>query len=616
MVPATSFVAVLVGNRYIARMKNRVPGASRPLKYVSTLLLALASSSAMALGLGDIRVLSKPGQPLLAEIPVISADPAELENLRVALASPVTFARVGLDRPTGLVSELQFELTRDANGRADGQRQQLPVLAVVVQAEQLPGHDADDRQHAEDGTQGDAGRHFAQRHLPPVAQAQFAQGQAADQQRGGLRTGIAAGAHDQRNEQREHHGAGQLVLVMLHGAGGEHFAEEQHAEPAGALAQHLEEADLHVRLFQRFHAAELVRVLGGFFDQRIQDVIHGDDAQHLLARIDHGNGEQVVATDQLSHFFLVEHGIDGHRRIDLGHLQDRLVRQAGDQPAHGDHLLQGLGDRVQHVDGVHGLAGALDFADVLQGAAHGPVGGHADEFGGHQRAGGVRRVAEQLLDGLARIGAEQWDQARAFVLVQLMDDVGGTVVGHQAQQRGGLGHRQRGHEVTAAGELGLFEHFHRARQRQRGQGVGGARQRQGVEVFHRVGGVEVLQGCTQGGGIRHRAQEVFLVHGVRLVDRDRATPTLANRPVSGGGHRWRRARSTSTVAGHGCGLRKGFAGRAVLARSAGGSLDPHADRVNPLRALVRARLKVIDARGRIIGRRRQADDAMRRFPHA
>ncbi|MCW6027465.1 fimbrial protein FimV [Stenotrophomonas sp. SRS1] len=99
-------------------MKNRVPGAVRPLKYVSTLLLALASSSAMALGLGDIRVLSKPGQPLLAEIPVISADPSELENLRVALASPATFARVGLEPPSGLVSELQFELTRNAQGRA------------------------------------------------------------------------------------------------------------------------------------------------------------------------------------------------------------------------------------------------------------------------------------------------------------------------------------------------------------------------------------------------------------------------------------------------------------------------------------------------------------------
>jgi pilus assembly protein FimV len=111
-------MAGIAGNRYIAAMKKRASGATRPLKVVSTLLLALASSSAMALGLGDIRVLSKPGQPLLAEIPVISADPSELENLRVALASPVTFVRVGLDRPTGLVSELQFELSRDANGRA------------------------------------------------------------------------------------------------------------------------------------------------------------------------------------------------------------------------------------------------------------------------------------------------------------------------------------------------------------------------------------------------------------------------------------------------------------------------------------------------------------------
>ena len=99
-------------------MNKRARGAKRPLLYLSTALLALASSSALALGLGDIRVLSKSGQPLLAEIPVVSADPSELENLRVALASPVTCERVGLQRPTGLVSELQFELTRNAQGRA------------------------------------------------------------------------------------------------------------------------------------------------------------------------------------------------------------------------------------------------------------------------------------------------------------------------------------------------------------------------------------------------------------------------------------------------------------------------------------------------------------------
>jgi len=72
----------------------------------------------MALGLGDIRVLSRPGQPLVAEIPVISNEPGELENAHVALASPATFARVGLEPPQGLINELQFQFTQDAAGRA------------------------------------------------------------------------------------------------------------------------------------------------------------------------------------------------------------------------------------------------------------------------------------------------------------------------------------------------------------------------------------------------------------------------------------------------------------------------------------------------------------------
>jgi len=72
----------------------------------------------MALGLGDIRVLSRPGQPLVAEIPVISNEPGELENARVALASPATFARVGLEPPQGVVNELQFQFSQDGHGRA------------------------------------------------------------------------------------------------------------------------------------------------------------------------------------------------------------------------------------------------------------------------------------------------------------------------------------------------------------------------------------------------------------------------------------------------------------------------------------------------------------------
>lgn len=103
---------------YIAAMKSRYRGMARPFKAIALLGLALASSVASALGLGDIRVLSRPGQPLLAEIPVISNEAGELDDVRVALASAETFARVGLERPQGLVEDLHFALGQDSQGRA------------------------------------------------------------------------------------------------------------------------------------------------------------------------------------------------------------------------------------------------------------------------------------------------------------------------------------------------------------------------------------------------------------------------------------------------------------------------------------------------------------------
>ncbi len=87
------------------------------------LLLALVAGPAFALGLGQIEVKSQRDQPLLAEIPIISSDPAELENLQARLASPETFARIGLEPPQGIVSDLQFTVALDAQGR--------PVIRVT-----------------------------------------------------------------------------------------------------------------------------------------------------------------------------------------------------------------------------------------------------------------------------------------------------------------------------------------------------------------------------------------------------------------------------------------------------------------------------------------------------
>ncbi|KGK59540.1 ferrous iron transporter B [Xanthomonas cannabis pv. phaseoli] len=104
------------------------------------MLLMACSGAAMALGLGDIRVLSKPGQPLVAEIPVISNEPGELDNARVALASATTFARVGLERPQGLVSSLQFQFAQDARGRAvirvtSSQPVDQPAINFLIEVE-------------------------------------------------------------------------------------------------------------------------------------------------------------------------------------------------------------------------------------------------------------------------------------------------------------------------------------------------------------------------------------------------------------------------------------------------------------------------------------------------
>ena len=118
---------------------NRTP-AARLWTILSGLLLAIVAWPAFALGLGQIEVKSQAGQPLLAEIPVISADPSELEGLQARLASPDTFRRIGLDPPTGLVSGLQFVVALDARGRpviritSDAPVQQ-PLLTFLVEVE-------------------------------------------------------------------------------------------------------------------------------------------------------------------------------------------------------------------------------------------------------------------------------------------------------------------------------------------------------------------------------------------------------------------------------------------------------------------------------------------------
>ena len=107
---------------------------------VLALLAASASFSASALGLGQIEVKSKIGQPFVAEIPIVTTDPSELEQLQASLASPETFSRIGLRPPVGIIADLQFTQALDARGNpiirvTSTQPVSEPLLTFLVEVD-------------------------------------------------------------------------------------------------------------------------------------------------------------------------------------------------------------------------------------------------------------------------------------------------------------------------------------------------------------------------------------------------------------------------------------------------------------------------------------------------
>jgi pilus assembly protein FimV len=85
---------------------------NRSLKLSILLALALGSAQAAAVELGQAHVKSALGQPLLVEIPVTQATPAELQSLNAQLASNDAFAKAGGQRPA---VALDFSVA-DVNG--------------------------------------------------------------------------------------------------------------------------------------------------------------------------------------------------------------------------------------------------------------------------------------------------------------------------------------------------------------------------------------------------------------------------------------------------------------------------------------------------------------------
>lgn len=109
---------------------------SRIPAYTAVTLAGLLPAWAAALGLGEIESRSFLNQPLAAEIPVVSDNPAELAGLDVSLASPETFSQYGLTR-TAALADLRFAVVPGPGGGSirvtSGQAVTEPFLTMLIE---------------------------------------------------------------------------------------------------------------------------------------------------------------------------------------------------------------------------------------------------------------------------------------------------------------------------------------------------------------------------------------------------------------------------------------------------------------------------------------------------
>ncbi len=104
---------------------------------IGGILLALASSAIHAAGLGKLSVNSALGQPLSAEIELVSLQPGEFEALAARVASPEAYTEARIEY-SPLLRQLRFTVERKADGRpilkiSSGAPINEPFLDVLVE---------------------------------------------------------------------------------------------------------------------------------------------------------------------------------------------------------------------------------------------------------------------------------------------------------------------------------------------------------------------------------------------------------------------------------------------------------------------------------------------------
>ena len=193
-----------------------------------------------------------------------------------------------------------------------------------------------------------------------------------------------------------------------------------------------------------------LQVLLMLLGDNVHGVVEGHDTQDMTVLVADGDGNQVVLGHLVRHVFLVLVG----RHVDqiaIGELAQRGVAVGHDQRAQRKHARQHAA-RILGIDVVDTLKVLVEFANRLDGIADRRRGGQRDKLRGHDAAGGVVLVAQQITNRLLLLDAHQAQELLGLLIIELVDQVGSVVRVHHGQHRRCVGIGQAlehlGHEFV------------------------------------------------------------------------------------------------------------------------------------------------------------------------
>ena len=163
-------------------------------------------------------------------------------------------------------------------------------------------------------------------------------------------------------------------------------------------------------------------ILGRLFLHDVHGIVECDYTDHPVVAVDNGQGKEVVFRKLLGHLFLVG---EGAHRDDVGCHQglDRDILVLCQHQVLGRNQTQDPVETREDVAGVDRLLVDAGLADLLEGLLHRHVRGEGDVLRGHDRACGVLRELQDLVDLAPSVRGDMHEDPAHDVCGHLLDDI-------------------------------------------------------------------------------------------------------------------------------------------------------------------------------------------------